>query len=246
MSTRSISSMAPTFLPSRIGAGFGAERSCPNRIVRFLLLGGMLAPLTSCGMSQGSLLYLLGVGRGQKVEARFRLTDGPLLILLDDASHRIDWPPAKRYLFDELAQELLKHEAAAKIIPSETIAHLRQGKADFDRRGCREVGRMAGADQVLWIEVQDFRASEQIEDALVAAYFNVTLKVVNVNATERAGVRAWPVAPRGQVVVITLSGSEVSIAKTRNGIAKKLAAKLATQTAKFFYDFRLGDFEQAP
>ena len=48
---------------------------------------------------------------------------------------------------------------------------------------------MAGADQVLWIEVQEFRAEEQIEDALVAAYFNVTLKVIDVHAKDRVADR---------------------------------------------------------
>ena len=48
------------------------------------------------------------------------------------------------------------------------------------------------------------------------------------------------------MVTITLTGSEVSIAGKKNEIAKTLAAKLAMQTAKFFYDFRLGDFEREP
>ena len=146
----------------------------------------------------------------------------------------------------ELAQVLLRHKAATKIVPLETISRLRQSKPNFDARGCREVGKMAGADQVLWIEVQDFRASEQIEDAMVAAYFTVTLKVINVNAIDRSQVRLWPTAPQGRRVTITLTGSQVSIAKTKNGIVKKLTSKLASQIAKFFYDFRLGDFERAP
>lgn len=197
-------------------------------------------------MSQGALLYTLGVGQGKKIKARFRLTKGPLLILIDDPHQRIDWPLAKRYLFDELAQELLRHKAVTKIVPSETIARLRQVEPNFDARGCREVGKMAGADQVLWIEVQEFRASEQIEDALVAAFFTVTLKVIDVNTKDRSRVRLWPTAPQGQLVTITLTGSEVSIAGNRNGIARKLSAKLASQTAKYFYDFRLGDFEREP
>ena len=252
MSTRSSSSMAskctppPTVGPRRCGIGFNPVRLRLRRLLFFSMAGCLFPSLTSCGMSQGALLYTLGVGRGKIIEARFHLTTGPLLILIDDPLQHIDWPAAKRYLFDELAQELLKHEAAAKIVPSETIAHLRQAKPNFDARGCREVGKMAGADQVLWIEVQEFRASEQIEDALVAAYLGVTLKVIDVNAKDRSRVRLWPTAPQGRRVTITLTGSEVSIAKTKDAIARKLTDKLASQTAKFFYDFRLGDFEREP
>ena len=85
--------------------------------------------------------------------------------------------------------EKARIEAVTKIVPSETIARLRQAEPNFDVRGCREVGKMAGADQVLWIEVQEFRASEQIEDALEAAFFTVTLKVIDVNAKNRSRVR---------------------------------------------------------
>ena len=252
MSTRSSSRMAPkctpppTVSPRRRDTGFKPARSLLRKLLFVSMAGCLLPSLTSCGMSQGALLYTLGGGRGKIIKARFRLTTGPLLILIDDPLQRIDWPTPKRYLFDELAQELLKHKAATKIVPSETIAHLRQAKPNFDTRGCREVGKMAGADQVLWIEIQEFRASEQIEDALVAAFFSVTLKVIDVNTNDRSRVRLWPTAPQGRRVTITLTGSEVSIAKTRNGIARKLTNKLASQTAKFFYDFRLGDFEREP
>lgn len=217
-----------------------------RRLLLLTVAGGLFLALTSCGMSQGALLYTLGVGQAKKIKARFQLTQGPLLILIDDSSHRIDWPEAKRYLFDELAQELLRNKAAAKIVPRETIARLRQSTPNFDARGCREVGEMAGADQVLWIEVQDFHANEQIEDALVAAYFNVTMKVIDVHPRGSARVRLWPTSPRGQMVNITLSGSAVLMAGKRNSITKKLAEKLAMQIAKFFYDFRLGDFEREP
>ena len=105
---------------------------------------------------------------------------------------------------------------------------------------------MAGADQVLWIEVQEFRANPQIEDALVAAFFSVSLKVIDVNAKHRSSVRLWPTAPQGRIVTITLTGSEVVIAGKKDAIVKKLATKLAMQIAKFFYDFRLGDFEREP
>ena len=38
--------------------------------------------LCGCTYSGGQLLYMLGFGRGQKVEAKFRLTDGPVMILI--------------------------------------------------------------------------------------------------------------------------------------------------------------------
>ena len=207
------------------------------------LMACLLCP--GCGYSQGELLFVLGFGRGKKVEAKFRLTEGPIMILVDDVSERVNWPAAKRYLFDDLAQELLKHEAAKKIIPRQTLEHLWQSMPDFAKRGCREVGERAGAEQALWIEVDGFLAEEQIQDASIAAYFTVTVKVINVlEKKSRSRVRLWPSSPRGHIVTVTMAGSEVVTAKTKNAISKELANRLAVDIAKLFYDHRLGDFER--
>ncbi|MGB2988154.1 MAG: hypothetical protein WBE26_19980 [Phycisphaerae bacterium] len=201
--------------------------------------------LGGCTYSGGELLYLLGIGRGEKVEAKFRLTEGPIMILIDDVSQRPDGAMATRYLFDELAQELLRHEAATKIIPQETLVHLRQSMPNFEKRGCREMGLQAGARQVLWVEVQDLFAQEQIHDATTAAYFNVTVKVINVlEEKRRSRVRLWPTSPGGHPVAVSMTGSEVGLAKTKDAISKEIAGRLAVEIAKLFYDHRLGDFER--
>jgi hypothetical protein len=201
--------------------------------------------LSGCGQTQGKLLYFLGVGRGKKVEAQFHLTENPIAILIDDASQRIDYPPTFSHLFDELAQELLHNKAAKKIVPRQTLENFRQSLPDFEKRGSREIGELAGAEQVIWIEVQDFLASEEVHDALIAAHFTVTVKILNaLEKQNRSRVRLWPMTPKGQVVSVTMTGSEVQIEKTKDAIAKKLSARLAEKIAKFFYDHRLGDFER--
>lgn len=202
-------------------------------------------PLGGCTYSGGELLYFLGVGQGQKVEAKFQLTDGPIMILIDDAAQRVDRPIATRHLFDDLAQELLKNGAARKIIPLQTLDHLRQSVSDLHKRGCREVGELGGAEQVLWISVRDFSAEEQIEDVSAAAYFSVTVKVINVlEKRNPSRVRLWPSSPRGYVVTANMAGSEVALARAKNAIAKELAGRLAVETARLFYDHRLGDLER--
>lgn len=202
-------------------------------------------PLGGCTYSGGELLYFLGFGQGQKVKAKFRLTEGPIMILIDDVSERVDWPAATRYLFDDLAQELLKHKAVHKIIPQQTVDHLRQSVPGFDKRGCREIGELGGAEQVLWIEVQDFFAEEQIRDAITAAYFSVTVKVISVlEKKSRSRVRLWPTSPQGYPMTVSMSGSEVSMAKSKDAISKELGSRLAVEIAKLFYDHRLGDFER--
>ena len=85
-----------------------------------------------------------------------------------------------------------------------------------------------------------------MEDALLAAFFSVRVKVINVLEQDRSRVRLWPALPRGHLITVSLTGSEVAIAKTRDAICRKLAGNLAVRIAKLFYDHRLGDFEREP
>ena len=219
--------------------------SCTVPGIAALTLMTAVVAGSGCTYSGGAFLYALGVGRGQKVPAQFRLTTGPVLILIDDVSHRADSAPAVRYLFDDLSQELLRNKAAQKIIPDETLLHLKQSVPNFEKRGCRELGREAGAEQVLWIEIQDFSAEEQVQDVLVAASIVVTVKVVNtMEDANPARARLWPENPAGHTVAVTLTGSEVSLAKTQDAILKELTNRLAVDIAKLFYEHRLGDFER--
>ncbi|MBI4716921.1 MAG: hypothetical protein HY763_03885 [Planctomycetes bacterium] len=218
-----------------------ARAAGARRALTCLVLSALSA--AGCGYSQGQLLYLLGVGRGKLVKAQFQLAHGPLLVFVDDPNERVDWPAARQHLADDLAQELLQHGAAKRIVPQETLDQIRQTTADFAKRGCREIGELAGAEQVLWVEARDFLAEEQITDAANAAYFAVSVKVINVLEKEdRARVRLWPAGGDGHAVTVSLGGADAARAKTKDAIAKELSHRLAADIARLFYDHRLGDF----
>jgi len=200
--------------------------------------------LTSgCGYTGGELLFFTGLFRRKKIPAQFKLSDGPILILMDDPGGVVDWPVAIRLLQDDLTQELLKTKSAKKIIPVQTIQSLRQTHPDFDKRGCREVGRMADADQVLWVKVRDFHASPELDNISEAAYFVVSILVIDPNQTDKWKVRQWPVSPNGQLVSAKIPGDKVNRAKTRDAISKILTDQLATKIARYFHDYRPGDLE---
>jgi len=216
-----------------------------RRLRRSLWLSA-IAPLgltVGCTFGAGEFFYAMGIGGKTKVEAQFALTSGPLMILIDDIHERVDVPTAPRYLFDGLSQDLLANKGAAKIVPMATVDQLRQSVPNFDKRGCREIGEMGGAEQVLWIEVTDFLAEEQIYEAGNAAYWSVTVKVINVlEKTSRSRVRLWPESPDGQALSVSLTGAMVARAKSRDAIAKELAAELAMRIGRLFYDHKVGGF----
>jgi len=220
---------------------------CSRRSAGLPALGSLLAVCASlcagCWYSGGEALFLLGFGRGQKIDAKFRLTRGPVLILIDDPQGRVDWPPALSALSDQLGEQLVQHGAAARVVPRQTLDQVRQTETEFERRGCREIGELCGAEQVLWVQAQDFVAEEQFFDPSNAAYFVATVKVINVaEKTSRSRVRLWPESPEGQLVQATLNGNQVAIAKTKGAIAGELATQLARRIARLFYDHRATDF----
>jgi len=196
-----------------------------------------------CTARGGQLLYAMGFGQAPLIEAQFKLTDEPVMIFVDDVHERIDWPQAERHIFDELSQALLRNKAAKKIIPLETAESLRQSIDDFNKRGCREIGERAGATQVLWLEVRDFLADEDILDSSNAAYVSVSVKVIDATQKEsRSRVRLWPATPGGHFVSVGLGAAEAAEAKTKNDISKALAVKLGDAVAKLFYEHRGEDF----
>lgn len=233
--------------PNRRNSATRRQLRISHRDFGSVLSAVLFFAVSGCGYSGGQILYGLGFGKTQEVKAEFRLTPNPVLILLDDDAACLNVPSAKRTLVDELAQELLRHGAAQRIIPPETVDTLRQQHPNFDKRGCREVGEMAGAEQVLWIQLQGYFADEQFVDATEAAYVQATVKVINVLEREqRSRVRLWPVSSEGTAVAVSLPGDKVARLQTTDAIAQELAKELAAEIARFFYDRRLGDLEAAP
>lgn len=189
---------------------------------------------------------LSGCG-GTRVDAKFRLGDGPIMVFVDDVHERIDYPPTRRYIWEDLSQELVRTKSALRITPIETEDILRRTLQDFGKRSCREIGELAGAEQVIWIEIRDFLAEEMIVDSSNAAYLAATVKVLNVlEKNDRRRVRQWPDSPEGEQINVTMTGAAATQSKTKDAIVKSLSAKLAVQVARLFHDHELFEFEHAP
>lgn len=216
------------FLPP---AGIGLSRrhgSLPLALLAAPLLMLLSGCITASFLTAG----------GQKVTAQYKLSQGPVLVFIDDRNERIDWPAARRFLWDDLAQELIRTKSTARVIPIQTEDAIRQ-TTDFGKLSTAKVGELAGADQVLWIEVQDFHIPDQVTEATNAAYFTVTVKVINPHEKEsRSKVRLWPTTPEGQLVTAGMTGGAVIEQKNKDSISRILTAKLAVDIARLFHDHK--------
>jgi hypothetical protein len=188
---------------------------------------------------------MMGFGPEREAEAEFILTKkGPVLILVDDPEERLHSPYARSQLADSLARELATHQAVQEIVSQATLQRLRQRHTDFEERGCREVGEMANAEQVLWVQVRDFLAETDPTEVTGAARMSVTVKVINALEKENAEkVRLWPDEREGRIVSTDLDARAVVQSKDNTAVANKLMEKLVVEIAKPFYTRVLGDFE---
>ncbi|MCH7701405.1 MAG: hypothetical protein IID37_06930 [Planctomycetes bacterium] len=214
-------------------------------IVAVLSMVSLLGPV-GCGYTAGQALYWTGLFKGPKIEPEHILEDRVLLILVDDPDERVHWPQTMTYLAESMRRELLDHEVVSHVLAADTVYRLRAAHADFNTRGCREIGRMAGADRVLWLEVRDFYARQEISDIDVAARLAVTVKLIDAGEEEdRTKVRVWPVHPNGRRVSADLTAGEVTRAKGVDRIAHLLADQVADKVAKLFYKHTADDFDRS-
>jgi hypothetical protein len=187
----------------------------------------------------GAWLYTLGMVPKQKSNAEFKLPEGPVLILVDDEQDLIDPPVAREALVTSLAQQLKEHKIADHITTNEELAHLRKSEPNFERRGAREVGRLAGAHTVLWLSIRRFTVEKDLELAVSPAQFSATLKVVNAQAEKREEVRLWPQDREGKLIDVSVAAQDLHTCKSKAEVHEKIAEAMADKVAKLFYDYQI-------
>jgi len=196
-----------------------------------------LAALTGCGPQFGAFLYFFGQPPKQTVQAKFKLTTGPLLILFDD-SPAVDLPPEMRTLVVRaITDEFTRTGSNERVVPLTRLNERRQTHRELDKRGMREVGRLAQADQVLWLYPREFSMAGAPEQALDPAKLTVVIKVIDAKATERTKVRLWPVSEDGELVSISVPPHEVRAAQSPDALLRTMAQRLAVEVGHLFHDY---------
>ena len=192
--------------------------------------------VSGCGPKAGAILYFLGLVKPDKTSAVYDLSRKPMLILVDDDWDLVHPPTARDALVDALAIELRDHKLAERVTTNEELAKIRQSEPNFDKRGAREIGRLAKADVVLWLKVVRFTLPDDLEAAVVPCYFGVSVKVLDAKAEKREDVCLWPKEREGKLVEAKISPHDLQACKSVREAHKAVATALASQVAKLFYE----------
>ena len=216
------------------------KRNCSGLRLIFALT--LLTLTTGCGITQGKLLWAFGFGQHLKEDAEFKLTSkAPVLVLVDDPEARLYTPATRKELALKVGKKLTLEKAVKHLVPQARLDRLRRQNRNFEEISCRELGEKAEAEQVVWLEVRDLYAEPEVDDTVAAARMTITVKVVNVMATEASEVRLWPTERQGRMVSVELHANDVIRAKKPEMISYMLTDKVAMEVVKLFYDHPFED-----
>ena len=97
-----------------------------GRAVLFCLTAGLVPGLLGCGQQFGAFLYWTGLYPKPTVKAEFTLTEGPLLILVEDDYNVTRSQVTRNAIGAALTQELARHKVNRRVVPLERLDQLRQ------------------------------------------------------------------------------------------------------------------------
>lgn len=225
------------------GRGGGRRCACSGRWARRLVTASLpwlaLAVPSGCGKTFGAMLYFSGLVPGPKVEPVYKLTRGPLLILVDDDYQLLPDPALADALVEALAEEFREHDVNRHVIDTHQLRQIRQARADFPHLAADRVGRIAGASEVLWIQIEEFSTeADSTGHPLSGATFAVNVRVLSARADRREDVRRWPTERQPHVIRISDRLASPSSERDLHALHTKLIRQMAAEIARLFYEHR--------
>jgi hypothetical protein len=196
-------------------------------------LAGVVLLNAACNIV-GPILYLTAPRQMQDAETT--LTPKRLAIVIEYAN-RLQENPVFTDTFRERLLEVLKEkEAVGPVVPVQDFLKLRRENKDFGRWSLQKVGRALGAEQVLYVRIEQLRLRDGTDSPLLTPEVRLRLKLI-APWSEAREARVWP--PReereGRLIYRGRSMREVTDAVALDDEAAKLAKDAAWLAAKPFY-----------
>ena len=185
--------------------------------------------------------FVASVFDDEDIPALYEPTDRPTLVLVEDAPQPVlDQPDLADLIAGRVGQILATQNVIAQTIPPGTVAELRARTPDFDtdpkRWNIAHIGREVGAEQVIYISLQEFGLTE--EGVIFRPRAVARVKLVDANS----GSRLFPSSQdqygsSGHPIVTQRNYGSMDGANqtTFTILARRLAEDLAQDIAKVFY-----------
>lgn len=190
--------------------------------------------------------YILNGFVDDRISAKFTLTQGTVLVLVDDPNHLMGDPSLPSVIAGWANQGIEQNVSKTKVIPVAKLAELMQKTGEkFAQLPVNQVGRDLGADQVVYVLVESVGMEGQpgVYHPSVQARVNV-IDVITGQRIYPAGAgqtspteASQRVASRGEIVQAKLSysASDQGSLGVSTVLMRALSQELGKNIGKLFY-----------
>jgi len=209
-----------------------------KRIVFTILLLGVSGIVAGCNIVTPLAIIL---APEPTTDAVYELQDRPTVVFVDDRRSLVSPSALRGLIADRVSQDLMTQEVVTTTInPRDAVAVARQND-DFDTfMPIAEIGKAVGAEQVIYIEMLDFR--EQVDQVTYRPHARCQLRVIDV--VNRVRLYPTPDMPDDFHVLDVMMGNVAPEAyrsrATLNEVARSLAEETGSRIAKLFYKHNSG------
>ena len=176
----------------------------------------------------------------QIADPEYVLTTGRLAIVTDFVHAEQADPVFGATLHKRIVEMFRENKVPARVVPYEDVVELRRVSPDFDTWSVQKIGRKLGADQVLYLRIEELHLRPPGEPVLVPKV-ELRLKVIGVQ-DPAVHARLWPdkdAEPDGRTVVHQRAPLEVDSYEKLDAEAGKLAREAGCYVARHFHKYDL-------
>lgn len=205
----------------------------------YLLVVAAVVVTAAVGGGCGQLGTLFMPDPRPLVPAQFKLTEGKIVVLIDDYRVRLEQANIKEHIADKVVELLKSSRAArkAKFLPYKNLRSVKTESPTGKKYSIKRIGEDLGADVVLYVDITQFDLEGDPQSPLILPQGQAHIKVIEVETGDRLwpiDVQGHPVHARGRREAERLTNAN------RRKWSETLADMLATEIAELFYEHRQG------
>ena len=215
-------------LASSLRLGAAAMRVC-------LALGAAVL----AGLAAGGCNYLIPasylIEGPPKEPARYELPRRKTVVYVDDRANRMTRAALRTAVGEEVGTLILQQALVPEVVSTkDAVAYARRADTSDKQVSIRKIGEAVGAEQVIYIDVDEYRISADGATPRPAAIVNV--KVIDVGS----GARLWPDGTdEGERMIVRTREQSLELYNSSAGrrrVEDALAKQVAEDVSKLFYE----------
>jgi hypothetical protein len=170
-----------------------------------------------------------------KEPARYELPQRKTAVYVDDRANRMTRASLRIAVGEEVGTLLLQQALVPEVVSSrDSVAYARRADTSDKQVSIRKIGEAVGAEQVIYIDVDEYRLSADGATPRPAAIVHV--KVIDV----ASGARLWPDGTdEGERMIVRTREQSLELYNSSAGrrrVEEELAKQVAEDVSKLFYE----------